>query len=75
MNYHEIVKKLIGPIEPAGESHTDSKRFENLTNLVTLMSLLMDDLYEVSKHKDRHEYSMKNAGLFAQGALKGLERP
>ena len=75
MDHHEIVKKLIGPIRPVGASHIDKERFDNLTALVTLTASLMDDIYEVSKFEDRQEFSMKNAGLFAKGALEGLERP
>lgn len=30
MDIYEVVTKLVGPIDPAGETHTDKKRFENL---------------------------------------------
>ena len=75
MDHHKIVKKLIGPINPVGSSHIDKEHFDNLTALVSLTALLMDDIYEVSKFEDRQEFSMRNAGLFAKGALEGLKRP
>lgn len=74
INHYEVIKKLIGPIEPVGESHTDEKRFENLITLIGLMSSLMDDIQAVSKYKERHEFSIGRAGLFAKGALEGLKR-
>ena len=33
MELIDVVRKLVGPISPIGESHADEKRFENLKNL------------------------------------------
>ena len=41
MEVYDVVKKLIGPIEPVGESHTDEKRFENLKALTELVDSLL----------------------------------
>ena len=30
MDYYEVVKKLIGEVDPVGETHIDNERFENL---------------------------------------------
>lgn len=66
MDVHEIAEKLIGPIEPVGESHTDSVRFENLVETIDLVERLLMDIRYVSLNKDRQEYSMKKAGEHAE---------
>lgn len=66
MTLHELVKKLIGPVHPAGESHTDKDRLENLKKLTDLTYWLMADIAEVSLHnRKRYEASMKQAGEYA----------
>lgn len=40
MTYTEIVNKLVGNIEPVGDSHIDEKRFENLKNNVRISKQL-----------------------------------
>jgi len=66
MDVHEIVSKLIGPIEPVGETHTDNERFENLKNLTELVEGLLYDIDRVASNKNRAEYSMKRAGQHAE---------
>jgi len=75
MEIYVVVKKLIGPINPVGETNEDNRRFENLSELANLMSSLMDDIYDVSKNSDRQEYSLMRAGKFAEGLIEGLKRP
>ena len=41
MDYHGIITKLIGPIEPVGETNEDEKRFSNLTNMTILVDRLV----------------------------------
>lgn len=62
LNLHAIVTRLVGPIDPVGESHTDDKRFDNLKTLTDLIDRLLGDIERVSSNKSRHEYSMKRAG-------------
>ena len=62
---YDVVVKLIGPINPVGESHTDDKRFKNLTVMVDLIEQLLTDIVYVIPAKERHEYSMKKAGEYA----------
>jgi len=70
MNNHEIVKKLIGPIEPVGETNEDGRRFENLEAMTELFNNLLADIAEVARfNKDRVEYSMNKAGKHAQSSL------
>ncbi len=69
MTIYDIVKKLVGEISPAGASHIDGERFKNLEVMTTLAQLLITDIEEVAKLKDRHEHSIKQAGEFAHKFL------
>jgi hypothetical protein len=66
---HEVVKKLIGPINPAGAEHIDAKRFENLEAMIDLTESLLRDLYAVSLNSKRQEASMCKAGKKAASFL------
>ena len=70
MDYYGIITKLIGSIEPIGESHTDESRYENLQQMTLLVNRLIIDIQEVSGYKNRVEYSMKHAGEYATKFLK-----
>jgi hypothetical protein len=66
MDYHSIVKKLVGKIRPVGSTHIDNERFENLKELTNLVDKLLKDIDEVAgANENRPEYSMKRAGRFA----------
>jgi hypothetical protein len=65
MDYYEIITKLIGPIQPVGESNEDSKRLDNLTATTDLIDKLLMDVMNASNVKDRYEHSMKQIGLQA----------
>jgi len=45
---HEIVKKLVGNINPVGETHTDNARFENLKVMTGLVDALLTDIDTVA---------------------------
>ena len=71
MDYYGIITKLIGSIEPVGESNTDESRYENLQQMTLLVDRLIQDLRQVSEeNKDRIEYSMKRIGEYATKFLK-----
>ncbi len=60
MTHTDIVKKLIGPISPCGESNTDEQRLQNLKNMCELTSDLIAEINEVyEKNKHSKEYSVK----------------
>ena len=40
MDVYEIVGKLVGPIDPIGETQTDERRFENLKVMTELKESL-----------------------------------
>lgn len=66
MDVYAIVKKLIGDIEPVGETNTDKKRFTNLEATTKLVDALLTDIDNVAyEYKDRHEHSVKKAAQFA----------
>jgi len=74
MNYYEITTKLIGPVDPVGETNEDNRRFENLRLMVDLIDELLRDVNYVAGCRNRVEYSVKRAGIFAHEFLKRLER-
>jgi hypothetical protein len=61
-----VVKKLVGPVDPVGETQTDETRFENLQLLTDITERLLADIDRVGyENKGRVEYSMKRAGEYA----------
>jgi len=72
MEIYDVVKKLVGEIEPVGETYTDNARFENLKVMTELVDSLVKDIDYVGMEKDRHEYSRKRAGEFANKFLTQL---
>ena len=79
MDLYEVTKKLIGPIDPVGESIIDDIRFENLKAMVKLVNLLMSDIEHIAiANENSNNSSMKRAGdcsrIFICGTRKSLER-
>jgi len=72
---YDVVKKLIGPIEPVGETREDDRRLSNLADLHELMALLVRDLHDVARESSRHEHSRKQAGQLAESSLRKLGIP
>ena len=71
VDVYQVVKKLIGPIDPVGETHTDNHRFANLEATIQLVEMLHIEIDIVAyKFKDRQEASMKRA---AERATKYLD--
>lgn len=69
MEIPEIVKKLIGSIEPRGDSQIDEKHYENLIEHAYLVSDLIESLIFVSRYKDSYEASVKKLGVRAYNEL------
>ena len=61
----EVIRTLIGNIEPIGETREDDKRFENLKNLTFVIERLLYDVDGIIPNKRRIESSMKRAGEYA----------
>lgn len=58
----DIVMKLIGEIEPVGESNVDEKRLNNLILLENTIDILIDEIQFITPNKDRVEYSINKVG-------------
>lgn len=69
MDIYEIVRKLVGDIEPIGETNSDNFRFENLKVMTKLVNKLIADISYVAENKNRQEYSVQRAGEFADTFL------
>ena len=70
----EVLNKLIGEINPVGETNIDNERFNNL---MTLCSVTESLLYQITQNsidnKDRSEYSIKRSGEYANEFLRNLK--
>ena len=76
IDIYEVVKKLIGPIDPVGKSESDAARLENIKQLTRLVDMLVSDIDYVANHnKDRVEASMKAIGVFADKFMDSLVGP
>ena len=69
---HEIVTKLVGEINPVGETNIDNKRFENLKVMTDLVDDLLSDIDHVAWCNNSPEYSVNRAGQFALSFLDGI---
>lgn len=72
MTLYDVVKKLVGDIDPVGETNADEKRFENLKDMTQLVDMLVGDIDRVASNKNRVEHSMKRAGQHADNFLTNL---
>lgn len=72
MDVYMIVKKLIGEINPVGETNTDHIRFHNLQEMTQLVDKLLTDMNYVAQNKGREEFSMNKAGQFAGDFLDSI---
>ena len=70
MEIKDVVDKLVGKIDPVGETNTDEKRLENLKTMCALVDSLVTDIWYVAQNKDRCEYSIKQAGIYAEKFLR-----
>ena len=69
----DMILKLIGSINPIGETNTDNERYENLKEMTELIDSLLGYVAEVYQNKDRHEYSMKRAGEHVEDFFKDIK--
>lgn len=73
MELKQIIQKLVGSITPAGESHLDTQRLENLKIMCELIEDLVYEVNYVARDKDRYESSMNKMGVYAQKFLDNLK--
>jgi hypothetical protein len=75
MTHTEMVRKLIGPIHPLGDSSRDDERFENLKQMCALIEALILDVDDVAfDNKDSHEFSVKRAADHAKKFLSEISK-
>ena len=72
MEISEVVRKIVGSIEPYGDTNIDNERFENLVTHASLVTELIADMIETAKYRNRPEYSMSNLGEHAYEELQEL---
>jgi hypothetical protein len=71
MTHEEIVNKIIGNIDPVGETNTDNKRFANLQAQCELVQILIAQIEHVARYyTDSTAFSVKRAGNYADKFLK-----
>ncbi len=74
MELYDVVKKLLGDIEPVAETNEDNRRFKNLKATTELVDRLFTDIDAVAtSYKGRHEFSVKRASGFAREFMDDLE--
>jgi len=75
MEISEVVMRLIGAVEPIGETHADDKRFTNLTNLTLLVNSLLCEIESIYRlNKQSSEYSVKRASAHCESFLRMIAR-
>lgn len=72
MELLEIVMKLTGPVQPAGESNEDEKRLRNIKVLTNLVDRLLSIIHDAADCADSHEASVKVIGEHARKFLKDV---
>lgn len=69
----DVVKKLVGPIRPVGESRADKTRLENLKAMVKVIDELVEEVDNVAiDFKDYSEHSIKVANKYAKDFIDNL---
>lgn len=71
---YKVIKKLLGEIEPYGDANIDEKRMRNLNNTIKLTYLLLRDIEDVARYKNRVEHSIKLMSSKASYFLKTLHQ-
>ena len=70
MTNTDVVKKLIGKINPIGETNADNERFENLKAMCELVNNLIMEIDDMAyRNKDAREFSVKRASEYASNFL------
>lgn len=73
MKIEEILEKLLGKIEPVGETNEDNERFENLFRYREVLDFIIDRLLICSNYKNDERYSVNRIGEKAFKILKDLD--
>ncbi len=71
MEVEEIVIKLVGEIEPTGETNTDTERLKNLKALTAVVDSLLYEIHQVSR-RIGYEASVQEAVKVAKGFFRHI---
>ena len=70
IDVHEVVEKLVGKINPIGETTIDDIRFKKLKVMTELANELLMDIADVGfRYRNNQQFSMKKASNFAKNFL------
>ena len=58
----DMVMKIVGEIEPVGDTNEDEKRFMSLLKLENTVDLLLEEIYHILPYKDEFTVSMWKIG-------------
>jgi hypothetical protein len=68
----EIHKKIVGHIQPVGETNEDNRRFESLKEEIEVLTIQMEQMFYLAEKRNRSEFSISRAGKKAYNYLKEL---
>ena len=54
----EVIDRLVGSIEPYGSTQIDEERLKNLETLLEVMDEYIGEIIDVTKYRNRYEYSI-----------------
>ena len=54
----EVIDRLVGSIEPYGSESIDKERLENLETLIEILDEYINEMIDVTKYRNRYEYSI-----------------
>lgn len=69
---YNIVKKLLGEIEPVGDTYIDDTRKKNLKSHILVMNMLLDDILLLVDCKNDYRESIKEIGNISYKELENL---
>lgn len=72
IDLHEVVMKLVGPVQPVGETGEDERRLDNMRALTDLVDDLLGEIEKVEPAADRVEGSMRAIGVHAREFLREI---
>jgi hypothetical protein len=72
MELYDIVMKLVGPVQPAGETRADETRLKNMKELTKLIDKLLFEVSAAVPAADRPEASMKAIGIHAKKFMEDV---
>ena len=73
MSISEILDKLLGKIEPYGDTTIDEERYKNIKNYEEALVFILKRLEESARLKNRPEYSIQKIAIECEDILNEYE--